>query len=97
LTIHFSADYIGKGRFALWWHKYILGGHTFYIAQYPEMRSPLKALHIITPAIGLFFQRTYSTPWGAYSRVAVGDQCSGYANTDTFSAGYRYPFNTWVR
>jgi hypothetical protein len=47
-----------------------------YVTQYPGINLH-KALHITTQNHwpGLFFQRTHSTPWGAYSQAAVRDQC----------------------
>jgi hypothetical protein len=50
------------------------------------MRSPIKALYIVTPAIGLFFQRTYSTPWEHTAELQV--EISAMApQTDTFYPG----------
>jgi hypothetical protein len=51
------------------------------------MRSPLKALYIITPAIGRFFKGPTQLPGEHTAELQVEISAAGYTNTDTFSAG----------
>jgi hypothetical protein len=69
-----------------------------YSAHFRRKLVHMRFYKYIPLGTGLFFQRTYSTPWGAYRRAAVWDQCYGLnKNTDAISTSYSYPFNTWVR
>jgi hypothetical protein len=54
---------------------------------YPGLKLAHRRFILLLLAIGLFFQRTHSTPWEAYTaelQFEIG--ATGYTNTDTISA-----------
>jgi hypothetical protein len=67
-----------------------------YIAQYPEMRSPLKALYIITPSHWPVLSKDL-----LHSLGSVQPSCSSRSALATQTQipllPARYPFNTSVR